>query len=507
MTIENNVEITPDGLKLYKGNPNLKASGVSFAFTKKQIEERVKCTKDPIYFIQKYMKIVHVDKGLVPFDLYDFQKELLNSYIENRFTIAKLPRQVGKSTVTIAYILWTVLFGPMQNIAILANKAGTSRDILSKLRLAYEHIPMWMQQGIVAWNKGSIELENGSKVIAASTASSSARGNTYNVIFLDEFAFVPQNIAEEFITSVYPTISSGKTTKVIMVSTPNGMNLFYKYWTDAQNKRNLYKPIEAHWSVVPGRDEKWAEDQIKQLGQEKFDQEFGCVAGNTLIATERGQESIEEVFNRAERIYVVYKIIRDDGKLYIGTTIKDRLKNRISQHKTTERFKNNNFTFEIIEESTSKSYIDMKEEYYIKHFDTYNSGLNESINGKGNHLCDTFTTLGFKYSEESRKKMSKSAKARVARLGAPFKGKKHSEKTRKNWSKVRKGRLFRHTLSEETYKQLRKEFENTKDKYTACVSKNGKILTPQRQFAKEVSQKYKISVNMIVNILERKVLR
>lgn len=283
-------QLTPDGVKNYKSNPNLKGGGVSFIFTKEQIQERIKCMQDPIYFIQKYMKIVHVDKGLIPFDLYDFQKDLLRSYINNRFTIAKLPRQVGKSTVTIGYILWTVLFGPMQNIAILANKASTARDILAKLQLAYEHIPLWMQQGIVSWNKGSIELENGSKVIAAATASSAARGSTYNVIFLDEFAFVPKNIAEEFITSVYPTISSGTTTKVIMVSTPNGMNLFYKYWTDAVNGRNLYVPIEAHWSVVPGRDGKWAEDQIKQLGEEKFDQEFGCSflgSSNTLISSSK----------------------------------------------------------------------------------------------------------------------------------------------------------------------------------------------------------------------------
>lgn len=281
-------QIVPDGMKSYKSNPNLKAAGVTFVFTKEQIQERIKCMKDPIYFIQKYMKIVHVDKGLVPFDLYGFQKELLSSYINNRFTIAKLPRQVGKSTVTVGYILWTVLFGPMQNIAILANKASTARDILAKLQLAYEHIPLWMQQGILSWNKGSIELENGSKVIAAATASSSARGNTYNIIFLDEFAFVPKNIAEEFITSVYPTISSGTTTKVIMVSTPNGMNLFYKYWMDAINGRNLYKPVEAHWSVVPGRDEAWAADQIKQLGQEKFNQEFNTDflgSANTLVSS------------------------------------------------------------------------------------------------------------------------------------------------------------------------------------------------------------------------------
>jgi predicted GIY-YIG superfamily endonuclease len=504
---DNFQQITPDGIRIYKGNPNLKSSGVSFVFSKEQIEERIKCMRDPIYFIQKYMKIVHVDRGLVPFDLYEFQKTLLKSYIDNRFTIAKLPRQVGKSTVTIAYILWTILFGPMQNIAILANKASTSRDILAKLQLAYEYIPMWMQQGIVSWNKGSIELENGSKVIAAATASSSARGNTYNVIFLDEFAFVPKNIAEEFITSVYPTISSGKTTKVIMVSTPNGMNLFYKYWTDAVQRRNLYIPIEAHWSVVPGRDADWAEDQVKQLGQEKFDQEFGCVAGNTLITTENGSETIESVFNKAERIYVVYKIIRDDGKVYIGTTIKDRIKNRISQHKNSKRFKNCSFNFEILEESTSKEYIDIKEEYYIKNFDTYNSGLNESIDGKGNHLSDKFTTLGFKYSSESREKMSKSAKARIAKLGIPFKGKKHSLETKNNWSKVRKGRLFRFQLSQDVYDKIRQDFEISKNNYKESISKNGKILTQQRQFAKEFSEKYKISANMIVNIIERKVLR
>lgn len=290
MTTNDDVQhaVATDGVRNHKNNPNLKSTSVQYIFTKEQIEERIKCMQDPLYFIERYMKIVHVDRGLVPFDLYDFQKTLLKSFVDNRFTIAKLPRQVGKSTVTIAYILWTVLFGPMQNIAILANKASTARDILAKLQLAYEHIPLWMQQGIVSWNKGSIELENGSKVIANATASSAARGSTYNIIFLDEFAFVPKNIAEDFITSVYPTISSGKTTKVIMVSTPNGMNLFYKYWTDAVNGRNLYKPIEAHWSVVPGRDQEWADDQIKQLGQDKFDQEFGCSfigSAGTLISS------------------------------------------------------------------------------------------------------------------------------------------------------------------------------------------------------------------------------
>ena len=495
-------QIAPDGVKNYKMNPNLKAGGVTFVFTKEQIEERIKCTKDPIYFIEKYMKIIHVDRGLVPFDLYDFQRALLKSYIDNRFTIAKLPRQVGKSTVTIGYILWTVLFGPMQNIAILANKASTARDILSKLQLAYEHIPLWMQQGIMSWNKGSIELENGSKVIAAATASSAARGSTYNIIFLDEFAFVPKNIAEDFITSVYPTISSGKTTKVIMVSTPNGMNLFYKYWTDAVNGRNLYKPVEAHWSVVPGRDEQWAEDQIKQLGEEKFEQEFGCVAGDTLITTEHGRKTIQDVFNSSSRIYVVYKITRSDGKLYVGTTIKDRLKNRISQHKGTKRFKDHTFTFEILEESTSKEYIDTKEEYYINQFDTYNSGLNESINGKGNHLAPNFTTFGYKYSEESKQKMSASAKARVQRLGAPNKGLKMSDDVRKHFSQIRKGKAFRNPKVD--YTSLRKEFDSIKHTLTESVAKNGRPISIERKFAYLVHKKYGMSVNGIFNIIKRR---
>ena len=309
-------QVAPNGIRNYKNNPNLKGVGVSFIFTKEQIEERIKCMKDPEYFIEKYMKIVHVDRGLVPFELYSFQKTLLQSYVDNRFTIAKLPRQVGKSTVTIAYILHTVLFGPMQNIAILANKASTARDILAKLQLAYEHIPLWMQQGIVSWNKGSIELENGSKVIANATASSAARGSTYNVIFLDEFAFVPKNIAEEFITSVYPTISSGKTTKVIMVSTPNGMNLFYKYWVDAVNRRNLYKPIEAHWSVVPGRDAEWAADQIKQLGEEKFNQEFGCdflgSAGTLVSASKLGTLAWASPVERIGDLHI-YENPKTDG--------------------------------------------------------------------------------------------------------------------------------------------------------------------------------------------------
>jgi len=172
------------------------------------------------------------------------------------------------------------------NVAILANKAATARDILGRLQLAYENLPKWLQQGVVSWNKGSVDLENGSRVVASSTSSSAVRGGSYNMLFLDEFAFVPQNVAEDFFSSVYPTISSGTSTKVVIVSTPNGMNMFYKLWTDAENKRNSYNIIDVHWSQIPNRDDKWREETISNTSLEQFQREFECEflgSSNTLI--------------------------------------------------------------------------------------------------------------------------------------------------------------------------------------------------------------------------------
>ena len=208
--------------------------------------------------------------------MYDFQKEMVGTFHNNRFTICKLPRQSGKSTIMISYLLHYALFNPNVNIAILANKAAVARDLLSRLQLAYEHLPKWLQQGVMSWNKGSLELENGSKILASSTSASAVRGGSYNIIFLDEFAYVPSNVAEQFFSSVYPTISSGKSTKVIIVSTPHGMNMFYKLWTDAEEGRNSYIPIEVHWSEVPGRDVKWKEETIKNTSESQFNTEFEC---------------------------------------------------------------------------------------------------------------------------------------------------------------------------------------------------------------------------------------
>lgn len=258
----------------YLGNARLKRTGTELSYTEEQVIETAKCADDPVYFIKNYVKIVNVDHGLVPFDMWDFQEDMVRTFHENRFTIAKMPRQVGKTTTTVGYMLWAAIFNEEYTIGILANKGQLARDILGRIQKAYEYLPQWLQQGIMTWNKGSLELENGSKIFAYATSAGGVRGGTYNLIFLDEFAFVPHNMAVEFFTSTYPVISSGQTSKVIIVSTPNGLNLFYKMWTDAIEKRSTYKTLEVHWSQVPGRDIQWKEETIRNTSEEQFRQEF-----------------------------------------------------------------------------------------------------------------------------------------------------------------------------------------------------------------------------------------
>ena len=261
---------------VYLGNPNLKKANTRTEFSAKQVQEFIKCKKDPIYFAKNYIKIVSLDEGLVHFKMWDFQEELIKNFHENRFNICKMPRQTGKSTTCVAYLLHYIVFNDSVNVGILANKAATARELLGRLQTAYENLPKWMQQGILSWNKGSMELENGSKILAASTSASAVRGMSFNIIFLDEFAFVPNHIAEAFFSSVYTTITSGKSTKVIMVSTPCGMNHFYRYWHDAQRGKNEYTATEVHWSEVPGRDDAWKEQTIKNTSEQQFKVEFEC---------------------------------------------------------------------------------------------------------------------------------------------------------------------------------------------------------------------------------------
>ena len=270
----------------YLNNPNLKKANVNVPFTKEQVEEYVKCSKDPVYFIETHVRIINIDEGLIPFKPYDYQKKMISCFKDSRFSICKLPRQSGKSVTVTAFMLWLVLFHPEQSIAILANKERLARDLLGKIQLAYEHLPLWLQQGVLEWNKGSLLLENQSKIIAAATSSSAVRGGSYNLLFLDEFAFINDNIASEFFASVYPTISSGKDSRVIIVSTPKGMNHFYKMWIDAQEGRSSYQPIEIVWNEVPGRDLGIKEETIKNTSNEQWMQEFECEflgSTNTLI--------------------------------------------------------------------------------------------------------------------------------------------------------------------------------------------------------------------------------
>ena len=261
---------------IYLGNPNLKKANTQTEFTQEHIMEFLKCKDDPVYFTHKHIKIVNVDEGLVNFEMYPFQEKLIDNFHKHRFNICKMPRQTGKSTTVVSYLLHYAIFNDNVNIGILANKAATARDLLGRLQLAYENLPSWMQQGIIAWNKGSMELENGSKIIAASTSASAVRGMSFNIIFLDEFAFVQNHLADDFFASVYPTISSGKSTKVIIVSTPHGMNHFYRMWHDAERGQNEYTATEVHWSEVPGRDAKWKDQTIRNTSKQQFAIEFEC---------------------------------------------------------------------------------------------------------------------------------------------------------------------------------------------------------------------------------------
>lgn len=271
-------ELSEDGKILttnhaFLNNQKIKKAGIEMSFTKHQAVEYAKCQMDPVYFAKKYMKIVHVDEGLIPFDMYDYQQTMVRNLHANRFNIILAARQSGKSTTTVAFLLHYVVFGDWKTVAIIANKGLIAREILSRLQLAYEGLPHWMQSGVVSWNKGSFELENGCKVLAASTSSSAIRGFAISLLFVDEVAFIQQQTWTEFYRSVYPTISSGKKTKIVLVSTANGMNHFYNMIEGARKKKNRFVLQEIMWSDVPGRDEEWRQETIDNTDELTFRQE------------------------------------------------------------------------------------------------------------------------------------------------------------------------------------------------------------------------------------------
>ena len=315
----------PADSDVYLGNPNLKRTNVNIEWTQENIEEYLKCKEDPVYFTENYIKIINLDEGLVPFEMYPFQEKLVKNFHENRFNICKMPRQSGKSTTVVSYLLHYALFNDSVTIGILANKAATARELLGRLQTAYEALPHWMQQGVAVWNRGSVELENKSKIIAASTSASAVRGMSFNIIFLDEFAFIPNHIADDFFSSVYPTISSGKSTKVIIVSTPKGMNHFYRLWHDSELGRNEYVNTEVHWSEVPGRDDAWKEQTIKNTSEAQFRVEFECEflgSVDTLISPAKLKSMVyDEPMGRGEKGGEIYAAPEKDHNYVITVDV------------------------------------------------------------------------------------------------------------------------------------------------------------------------------------------
>ena len=270
----------------YNGNPNLKQIGTAISYTSEQVQEIMKCINDPIYFIERYCQIVSLDKGLIPFKLYDCQKRKVDLILNNRKVILMEGRQQGKTITSAACILWYTLFQPNKTVAILANKSSAAREVLYRYEMMYELLPMWMQQGVKTFNKGDIELENGSRIFTAATSSSGIRGKSVNWLYIDEAAIIPNNVAEDFFTSVYPTISAGNTTKILLTSTPLGYNHFWKFWNEAEQGLNGFVPLFIPYSRIPGRDEKWAAEQKAMLGELKFNQEVLCRflgSSNTLV--------------------------------------------------------------------------------------------------------------------------------------------------------------------------------------------------------------------------------
>ena len=273
----------------YLGNPRVKRDGVQQEFTKEEVKEYARCMQDPAYFIENYMKVIHLDRGLVPFKPYPYQRKMLQHFNDNRFSVVLACRQSGKSISSVGYILWYAIFHPEKTIAVLANKGATAREMLSRVTLALENLPFFLQPGCRALNKGNIEFSNNSEILAAATSGSSIRGLAINLLFLDEFAFVEQ--ANKFYTSTYPVITSGKTTKVIITSTANGIgNVFYNIWEGAVQGTNDFKPFRVDWWDVPGRDDKWKQQTISNTSELQFEQEFGNTFlghSDTLIATDK----------------------------------------------------------------------------------------------------------------------------------------------------------------------------------------------------------------------------
>lgn len=296
--------MSEDNSNGYNGNPLLKKPRESVNWDQEKIKEWIRCANDPIYFAEKYIRLVHVDRGFIPMILYDYQKEIIDKIFNNRRLAVLTSRQAGKTSTAVAVILHYVLFNSFKRVAIIANKGSAAAEVLQRIKLAYEALPKWLQHGILRWNAGDISLENGSSIVTGATTSSSIRGKSVNFLYIDEAAFIDSGW-EEFFSSVYPTISSGETTKMLMTSTPNGLNHYYSICTGAKEKTNGYEYVEVSWDRVPGRGDKWKQETLESLNfnYEQFSAEFECIHGTTNIQIRNKNTkeiqtiSIEELYN------------------------------------------------------------------------------------------------------------------------------------------------------------------------------------------------------------------
>ena len=311
----------------YLGNPSVKRDGVVSDFTKEEVIEYQKCMKDPSYFARTYVKIISLDEGLVPFNLYDYQEKMFEHFNDNRFSIVLACRQSGKSISSVVYLLWYACFHPEKTIAILANKGAVAREMLARITLALENLPFFLQPGCKALNKGSLEFSNNSKIIASATSGSSIRGLSINLLFLDEFAFVENDA--QFYTSTYPVVSAGKDTQIIVTSTANGVgNVYHKLWEGATNGTNEFKPFRVDWWDVPGRDDKWRDETISNTSELQFEQEFGNTfhgKGNTLIAANHllAQKAVDPI-KYQENIWIYKEPVKDHDYIITVDVAKGR---------------------------------------------------------------------------------------------------------------------------------------------------------------------------------------
>lgn len=336
----------------YLGNPNLKQLGETIQFTEHQIIEYTKCSSDPVYFLETYGKIVSLDDGIVPFKLFNYQKKIIEGMQNNKKVLAKLFRQAGKSQTVAGFIAWYCLFNSNKNSVILANKMATAKEIFSRVQFIVENCPKWLQQGVKEWNKTSFMLENGSKVSCAATSPSAVRGQSISLLALDEFGFLRPNLAEEFIASVFPTISSAESSKLVIVSTPNGMNHYYKMWTEAKQGINGFVAIESHWTEHPKRTQKWADEQRSILGDVKYSQEIECIGGESIVTIKDTTGYIQEIpieslyYSLDEKMNVYYEILTPSGFQSFDSVI--RKINKVLTIRTNNRIMRTSFEHQIL---------------------------------------------------------------------------------------------------------------------------------------------------------------